>query len=290
MEKRKYYSLRKSDPQKISLESLKEIIFSIWQDFSTRGYFQEHLGTSCVDGDIPGKAGTNLEGYVLRKLRKTNLWPFHEKYKQYSEEDLFDVIEFFFDHISMPVEKDAHYHSWNDCGWHYNNFDDIGLGPLEFAEEVNQFLNDYGNGYELSNKGEILSLFPSHLRQLTESQVPTKDATIKEKMEHAADKFRKYGSTIRDREDAIRALVDCLEFLRPKVKKVLNAKDEDDLFNIANNFAIRHANQQQKTNYDKTIWLSWMFYFYYATLMACLHLIQRKEGREKYGSGSKSQR
>lgn len=284
MSNRKYYSLRKSDPEKITLESLKEIFFSIWQDFSTRGYFQEHLGTSCVDGGIPGKVGTNLEGYVLRKLRKTNLWPFAEKYKNYSEEDLFDMIEFFFDHISMPIEKDAHHHSWNDCGWHYNNFDDVGFGVIEFAEEVNQFLNDYGNGYELSTKGEILSLFPSHLRQLTKSPMPTKNSTIKEKMEHSANKFRKYGSTINDREDAIRALVDCLEFLRPEVKKVLDKKDEDDLFNIANNFAIRHANQQQKTNYDKTVWLSWMFYFYYATLMACLHLIKKNENKTKHNT------
>lgn len=282
MPTRKYYSLRKSEPQKISLESLKEMVISIWRDFSTRGYFQEYLGTSCVDGDTPGKVGTNLEGYVLRKLRKTNLWPFAEKYKDYSEEDLFDMIEFFFDHISMPLEDGAHYHSWNDCGWHYNKFDDIGLGAFQFAEEVNQFLNDYSDGYELSSKGEILSLFPSHLLPLTETLILTKDQNIKEKMEHAATKFRKYSSTINDREDAIKTLVGCLEFLRPEVKKILDKKDEDDLFNIANNFAIRHSNQKQKTNYDKTIWLSWMFYFYYATLIACLSSIQRNENQTKH--------
>ncbi len=281
MENRKYYSSRKSNPEKISLDSLKEIIFSVYEDFRNRGYFQEHFGVECVDGKIPGKI-VNIEGYILRKLRKIDLWPFSEKYKHYSEEDLFDMIEFFFDHISAPFANEAFLHNWDNCGYHYKNFDDVGFANIEFCEEINQFLNDYSDGYELSARGEILSLFSPHLILLTETKIPTLNENIKNKMEHAATKFRKYGSTVNDRQDAIKSLVECLEFLRPEAKKVLDHKDEDDLFNIANNFAIRHANQQQKTNYDKGIWLSWMFYFYYATLMACLHLIRREKSKKKH--------
>ena len=49
-------------------------------------------------------------------------------------------------------------------------------------------------------------------------------------------------------------------------------KDENDLFNIANNFGIRHHNDKQKTGYDAALWLSWMFYFYLATI----HVVVRK--------------
>ena len=63
-----------------------------------------------------------------------------------------------------------------------------------------------------------------------------------------------------------------LEYLRPKMKTLLTKSDENDLFNIANNFGIRHHNAKQKTSYDTAIWLSWMFYFYLATL----HVILRK--------------
>lgn len=41
-----------------------------------------------------------------------------------------------------------------------------------------------------------------------------------------------------------------------------------DLFQIANEFGVRHHNQKQKqkTNYDERIWLSWMFYYYLANI------------------------
>jgi hypothetical protein len=77
-----------------------------------------------------------------------------------------------------------------------------------------------------------------------------------------------------DRRDAIRDLADVLEFLRPQVKQVLTSKDERDLFNIANNFGIRHHNEKQKTEYNKPIWYSWMFYYYLATIHASLRLIE----------------
>ena len=83
-------------------------------------------------------------------------------------------------------------------------------------------------------------------------------------------KFRRRGSSASDRRDAVRDLADVLEFLREEVKKVLKSADESDLFNLANNFGIRHHRKGQKTDYDQSIWLSWMFYYYLATIHACV--------------------
>jgi len=276
---RRYYSQRKGTTStKISLEALKEIFSSIFQDFRLRGYFDEYFGIICTDGDIPGKIGQNIEGYVLRKIRKNNLWPILEKYNNYSEEDLFDMIEFIFDHVSFPLKKDAFFHEWNDCGWHYKNFDQI-HGQLDYANELNQFLNDYKDGFELnSHSGEILYLLKPEFRPLLEAVVPTNDdENIQSKIKYVVEKFRKYGSTLNDRGEAVRSLADCLEFLRPDIKKVLDRKDESDLFNIVNNFGVRHHNLEQKTNYNKNIWLNWMFYYYLSTLHACLRLIRQKQ-------------
>jgi len=96
-------------------------------------------------------------------------------------------------------------------------------------------------------------------------------------VEAAILKFRRYRSSIDDRKEAVRSLADVLEFLRPQLKEVLSSKDEGDLFNIANNFAIRHHNPSQKAQYDQSIWLSWIFYFYLATIHAGIRLIKRKE-------------
>ena len=76
--------------------------------------------------------------------------------------------------------------------------------------------------------------------------------------------------------EAVRSLADCLEYLRKDIEKVIAKKDDADLFNIANNFGIRHHNDKQKTNYESAIWLSWMFYFYLATIHACIRLINKK--------------
>jgi uncharacterized Zn finger protein len=88
--------------------------------------------------------------------------------------------------------------------------------------------------------------------------------------------YRRRGSTIDERRQAVRDLADVLEYLRPRVQELLTNKDESDLFNIANNFGIRHHNDKQKTGYDAGLWLSWMFYFYLSTIHVVLRKIEHQ--------------
>ncbi|MCX0450320.1 hypothetical protein OD809_22485, partial [Aeromonas veronii] len=89
----------------------------------------------------------------------------------------------------------------------------------------------------------------------------------------ATTSFRRHGASIDNRRQAVRDLADVLEYLRPQLQEHLTTKDEKDIFNIANNFGIRHHNDRQKTDYDAAIWLSWMFYFYLSTI----HMVLRKK-------------
>jgi hypothetical protein len=57
------------------------------------------------------------------------------------------------------------------------------------------------------------------------------------------------------------------------LQSALSKKDSSDLFNIVNNFEIRHHNPDQKTQYDKGIWYAWMFHFYLASYHATVRLI-----------------
>ncbi len=271
METRRYFSQRNNKTnEKVSLVTLKKVFTSVFDDFESRGYFTEWFGDFRHLSGMSGKAGENLSGYVLRKLRKEKLWPIEMRCHIYSEEDLFDMIEFLFDHISEPLGPADPHEIFSPL-----RFDELS-GQKEFVIEMNQFLNDYEGGYELSNKGEILSLMEPEFRPLLDAVVPTDDPeNIEAKVKTAVDKYRKYGSTLNERIEAVRILADCLEYLRPKIKAVLAHKDEADLFNIANNFGIRHHNENQQTNYDKNIFLAWMFYFYLATIHACLRLINK---------------
>lgn len=258
----------------LDLEALRELFRTLFAHFEDEGFFQEHLGYHCVDsGFIAGSLGHDLEGALLLELRKRGLTPIRTKIDGYSEDDLFDVIEFLYEHCSKPEKRS--YHSWAECGWHCEAFTRE-PGRQEFRERINRVLELYSKGYELSADGEILMLAETGMEGLFDAPVPAIDPdNVSARVEAARTKFRRYRSSMEDRRDAIRDLADVLEYLRPRLQAVLAKRDENDLFNIANNFGIRHHNNAQKTDYDKPIWHSWMFYFYLATIHAAVRLIDR---------------
>ena len=215
--------------------------------FENEGYFQKYLGKECVDnGFIAGELGYDLEGAFLFALRKDYLFPIWQQVDVYSEEDVFDVIEFLYDHCAKPTKRS--YHDWNGCGWHCEEYDEL-AGKKEFREKINKILELYSEGFELSSSGEVLALAETGLEGLFEAPIPTADPeNIEKRIEAAKIKWRRHRATWDDRKEAIRELADVLEYLRPQLKKVLETEDENDLFNIANNFGIRHHNQKQKIN------------------------------------------
>lgn len=80
-------------------------------------------------------------------------------------------------------------------------------------------------------------------------------ANLTGKVEAGKGKFGRYNATPADKHDAARDLADVLEYQRKALGAVLSGKDDGDLFNIANNVAIRHHNDKQKTGYDEEVWL-----------------------------------
>lgn len=275
---RKYYSVRagKKNPE-MDLSSLRKLFLSIYQEFSNKAYFDESLDDYCGDsGGSSGKVG-DVGAYILRKIRKDNLWPIGKYSENFSEEDIFDLIEFLFDHVSAPEGDSGALHSFYGH-YHYSRFDQE-KGRDEFRETINEILEDYSEGYRLEKNGEISIMAAEELQSLLDAIVPTKDVdNIESKVTKAVAKFRKRTSTLDERHEAVRALADCLEYLRKDLANVITKKDDGDLFNIANNFGIRHHNDEQKTEYDRSVWLSWMFYFYLATIHAGLRLVSKGSG------------
>ena len=135
----------------------------------------------------------------------------------------------------------------------------------------------FGSGFELSSDGQIFALPEAGLDALIEATLPLRDPeNVNDRVQAAINKFRRSRTNLDVRRDAIRDLVDVLEFLRPQAKQVLQSEDERELFNLANNFCIRHHNPKQETIYDKPIWYSWHFYHYLATINALTRLIAKK--------------
>lgn len=261
---RKYYSVRNSKSP-LTQDGLKALFGAVFRQFEDQQYFDEAFGFNCVDaGWAPGTTGQQPEVYFLRHLRKPNLWPIKEKLDSYSEDDLFDVIELLYDLVSEPLE--GTYHSWNNCGMHYSRFNQAS-GQAKFRSEINEILSDYKAGYELAENGEIVEKADKGVETLLSAKLPLFAGNdIQQRLEEAIALFRRRHASLTDRHNAVRMLADILEELRPRLKQALSKKDESDLFDIANNFEIRHRNEKQKGKYDKSLWLSWIFYFYLSTL------------------------
>jgi hypothetical protein len=268
---RKYFSHRKNpDASRLDLPMLVNLFKTVYLDFLKNDYFYKN------SGDVPGKLGADLEAQMLIKLKKPDLWPIEEKCNNYSEDDLFDVIEFLYDNVSKPIDlrfpKNGNYY--------YETFD-METGKQEFRDSMNQLLCDYREGYELSENGEILEFPEQKLEDLVLEELPPYDPeNVEQRVQSAILKFRRSRSSLDGKRDAVRDLCDVLEFLRrPHIKALISSQDESDLFNIANNFGLRHHENTQKQDYDKAIWYNWMFYYYLATIHACLKLIKKAENQ-----------
>ena len=269
---------------------LKRLFLTFYRELRRRGDLDEMLGKDCVDDYEPasGTAGADVGSYILRQVRKDGLWPIEQTVARYSEDDLFDMIEFLYDHVSEGVG--GYYHQHGGCGMHYESFDRR-AARQKYRDDINELLKDYNSGYALSTEGEIANLPEAGFANLMVAGLPSSDAAnVDERVNAAVAKYLRRSSGLEDRRDAVRGLADVLEFLRPKLKQVLQTKDERDLFNIANNFSVRHHNERQQSNYDPNIWTSWMFYFYLATIHAGQRLIQRspERSRDRAGSGGSS--
>jgi hypothetical protein len=180
MPERKYYSLRTGQNPKVAgfnLEEFRDLFFRLYTKFFRNGYFDEAFGFFCHDNDIfiDGKV-IDPEYEIILKIRKKNIWGIEDHYRNYSEDDLFDVIEFLYDNISKPIDSTTH--GWNNSCTHWETFNKY-EGQKEFREEINVILDLYINRYTLSNTGEILHSPEEGFEKIFEADIPSDDDNIK---------------------------------------------------------------------------------------------------------------
>jgi len=236
-----YYSQRNgfnTMDNKLDLDQLKDLFQTIFVQLYRDNYFIEKIGGFNLGNYYEGDLGDEefIQSLLFLKLRKKSLWPIYSYINQYDEDDLFDIIEFCYDNISKPMYTEETYFLG------YNKEE----GQGEYRQKINVQLKDYADGYEIDIAGNIVRLIQDGLLQLVEKEPPTENEEIGQKIEQAIRTYRKRHSTILDRKEAVRHLADILEKLRPKMKDKLPRKDESDLFNIVNNFGIRHSNDARK--------------------------------------------
>jgi hypothetical protein len=273
MTEREYYGVRKGHipkDQALSFENLKRAFLIVYKELNNAGYFQKYFGKDCVDGDYAGVLGDDRKMSVFLKTGLDNIWPIYETIEWNSEIEFYTLLELLHDTCSKPT--DSYIHDFMQCGIHVTSSDD-NSGRAIFRDKINPLLKRYKN-IEISPEGEILTSIDEGYEPIFAASIPSDDEeNIKSRVNAAILKFRRASATVDTKRDALRDLADVLEFIKPKILKLQMNKDTNELFEIANTFGIRHHNPRQKTDYDKPIWHSWIFYCYLSTIHLTLRLI-----------------
>ncbi len=273
---RRYYSSRKR-PGNLTLDELYLKLQSLYLLFRDKDYFKgkADITHNYLPDAIKHEAAVALtfQPFPITKWSEPEI----------TEDHVFDALEFLYDHVSRPGELVS---MTDETGWNYRDYDgyDEGAGRADFRTKANAFLVDYKTGYELAEEGIVVALGTDGLQHILNAEItPYDEANVDSKVRNAISKWRNRHSTLEDKRAAIRELADVFEWLKKTkgLTTVLDGKDESAIFDIANNFAIRHHNPKQKTNYDRAIWFSWIFHFYLATYHAAIRLLIKHEKNKK---------
>lgn len=264
---RRYYSSRNS-LRSLTLEELYFKFQNLYPLFRDRDYFKGRARITKTE--LPD--AIKHEAAIALTFQP---FPIGEWLEQdITEDHIFDALEFLYDHVATPgelVEK-----GWND--YDYDSYDDE-AGRAEFRQKANAFLADYRSGYELTEDGRVLALGADGLQHILNAEiVPYDEVNVDSKVRNAIKKWRNRHLSHSEKKEAIRELADVFEWLKKTqgLATVLDGKDESAIFELANNFAIRHHNPKQKAHYDQAIWYSWIFHFYLATYHAAVRLLIKK--------------
>jgi hypothetical protein len=280
--RRRYYSERqgRGKSSRLTPAQARRLFASLVAQCEERGEWQEAFGYWCVDASdlVPGSLGGAIPERLLLELGRENVWPVGDDALGWDDDTFFDMIEFLYDHVSTGDQSAGRYHSYSDCGWHFEKFSPE-PGRSEYRRQVNEILRRIDPGYELSDAGEIVRAVPDGVAPLLETAGRRLESSQKAHLEAAITKYRARGSTPTDRRDAVRDLADVLENLRAQVKDVMSSKDEAALFQIANQFWIRHNKPAERRDYDHEAWWAWLFYVYLASIALVTHVHERDQGK-----------
>lgn len=262
-------SFSEAEPIKLLALAFAELLLEL-QDL---GYFPESLPRDCVDNR------TSWEYVSSRAARAIHL-PFDwdgeaRDALTWDESSLYSLIEYFHDGAQRPRTM-GFFHDYGGCGNHYAEHS-AESGGVVYRWRVNTLLETYGVELRLGTRGDergrLTRHFGTALDAAANSRVTAGVDNAEDEVAHAIRMFRERGATVIQRRQSLALLAGALEARRKDAKLVLG-KDESDLFNIANNFGIRHRNDQQRVAYGDEF-LDYMF----ATMLAAVTLLEELEQR-----------
>jgi len=252
--------------------------------------FGETYSLECPDGGGNGY-GCDLDklktGLVAYKVIWPRDWP-NRKGEWPSDPQLFDLVEFLYEHAGLPHAY--HYHQFFQ---HDHLTYDKKKGRAKFEQDINRFFERNGLAFELKD-GEVTRMAPTGLQEALATTVfATGDAALDRLLETAREKFLNRSLDVR--KEGLEKLWDAWERLKtvepgkdkkaqatalldkatkePHYRKLL----EDEamaLTSIGNNFMIRHT-ETTKTEIKGSARVDYLFHRMFAMIRLLLKTSER---------------
>jgi hypothetical protein len=256
----------------ISIQAVTQEFSRIVRTLDQRGYFERPFEKDCVDHPRTVDPAAILENLTGRP----HLWPMKPAALSQTRDAFFDLIEALHDLVARPQYRS--WHGYSNCGWHHSDFA-VQVGRSVYRWQINRLLARSDLGVRLATEGEdtgrLVQVTDDARTELVQRMVERNDESTGGQIRHAIVLFRSRSATEYDKRSAVVALAGVLEKRRALLKKELFSKDEQALFQIANQFAIRHENDRQQGDYDP-VFQDWIFWFYLATVELTDRLIERQ--------------
>lgn len=296
------YSERHNRVRGFTYSDLAEQIWERRQDLYQQGLLDEKFGYDVAswftESDpkrpetkyIPGQIEDSRQYFTHQLRYRVDFYYSHSGFRSdteyqivpYSlkgdEDKLLDFLELLWQDVSLPKRR-------NDRIRHIGY--DKTRGQKLLQEWFNEDLLLLEKPMILMDNGQIVSATNNALVELSNTALGLSDDesslrryTI-EPIQEGVQQYMARGANEADKKAAIKSLVDALESIRPLVKKTLLSEDENALFNIANNFAIRHNGKNQRRDYDKSVWYDWVFHVNLAALMTIINIVKQQDKKEK---------
>lgn len=201
-----------------------------------------------------------------------------------SDPDLFDLIEFMYEHAALP--KAYGFHSFLS---HAHLSYDQAAGREKFAEDINQIFARNGMAFELV-EGEVTRIAPTGLQEaLAETVFKTGDRDLDRLLETAREKFLNRSPEVR--KEGLEKLWDAWERLKtveplaqataildkaanePVLRERLEAEAKELNF-IGNNLMIRHT-ETNKPPIAESAQVDYLFH----RMFAMIRLLLKSSGR-----------
>jgi hypothetical protein len=286
---RQYYRARQkpaAPPAPLGLPELKAAFAGMVAALDELGYFEREFGSSCVDdADDPAASGQRRLSELLDENQPgqdpVTLWPMKpgaggDPSATWSDGLFYDLVEALHDLVARPRRR-----FWHDYGheWDYTEFARR-PGQAVYRWRVNELFGRSEVPLRLAESGpdtgRLVTSAGDARDDLIARVLESPETTVQERAERAVARFRDRHATVADKHEAARILADLLEHRRGLLKEQLLKPDEGALFQIANQFQIRHLDARQRADYDP-VFLDWVFWWYLATVELTDRLLARQE-------------